>query len=85
MNVCSVWAGDWNGLAGADASSTPALALVRASDPSGNAPANTARMAGSASSNGVAAPLAGPLAGSALSPQTWSRAVQVLREKTVRR
>jgi flagellar protein FliO/FliZ len=27
----------------------------------------------------------GPLAGSALSPQTWSRAVQVLREKTVRR
>jgi flagellar protein FliO/FliZ len=43
------------------------------------------RKAGSASSNGVAAPLAGPLAGSALSPQTWSRAVQVLREKTVRR
>ena len=27
----------------------------------------------------------GPLAGSALSPQTWSRAVQVLREKSVRR
>jgi flagellar protein FliO/FliZ len=27
----------------------------------------------------------GPLAGSALSPQTWSRAVQVLREMTVRR
>lgn len=27
----------------------------------------------------------GPLAGSALSPQTWSRAVQVLREKTVRK
>lgn len=27
----------------------------------------------------------GPLAGSALSPQTWSRALDVLREKTVRR
>ena len=27
----------------------------------------------------------GPLSGSALSPQTWSRAVQVLREMTVRR
>jgi hypothetical protein len=27
----------------------------------------------------------GRLAGSALSPQTWSRAVQVLREMTVRR
>jgi flagellar protein FliO/FliZ len=27
----------------------------------------------------------GPLTGSALSPQTWSRAVQVLREMTVRR
>jgi flagellar protein FliO/FliZ len=27
----------------------------------------------------------GPLAGSALSPQTWRSAVQVLREKTVRR
>jgi flagellar protein FliO/FliZ len=26
-----------------------------------------------------------PLAGSALSPQTWSRAVQILREMTVRR
>ncbi len=26
----------------------------------------------------------GPLAGSALSPQTWSRALQVLREKSVR-
>jgi flagellar protein FliO/FliZ len=29
-------------------------------------------------------PVAGRLAGSALSPQTWSRAVQVLREKAVR-
>lgn len=29
--------------------------------------------------------LNGPLAGSALSPQTWGRALDVLREKTVRR
>jgi flagellar protein FliO/FliZ len=34
---------------------------------------------------GPAAQGSGPLAGSALSPQTWSRAVQVLREKTVRK
>lgn len=31
------------------------------------------------------APLTGPLAGSALSPATWNRAVDVLRERTTRR
>jgi flagellar protein FliO/FliZ len=35
--------------------------------------------------SGVPEQGSGPLAGSALSPQTWSRAVQVLREKTVRK
>jgi flagellar protein FliO/FliZ len=63
-----------------------ALADVLAPDQPASAAASPVHLPTTAGASAVRLPASrGPLAGSALSPQTWSRAVQVLREMTVRR
>jgi flagellar protein FliO/FliZ len=63
-----------------------ALADVLAPDQPASAAASPVQLPTTAGASAVRLPASrGPLAGSALSPQTWSRAVQVLREMTVRR
>jgi len=63
-----------------------ALADVLVPDQPASAAASPVHLPTSAGASAVRLPASrGPLAGSALSPQTWSRAVQVLREMTVRR
>lgn len=72
----------------ADASGAPtssALSAVRTSTSLSVPAAVRAAATKQRQLSGVPTQGSGPLAGSALSPQTWSRAVQVLREKTVRK
>jgi flagellar protein FliO/FliZ len=68
------------GQAGTDVPASSVPRTRRAWSSNGAARSSVLKARGATAASGE-----GPLAGSALSPQTWSRAVQVLREKTVRK